>query len=531
MTDYQYDEKSAAALLHNTTGMITQEVMCQRDVSGRQFASGVQDFVWSVARPNCWVPSMSYFLLDVTLKGGQDPSIAVQPKIWEQLALAENIGHSLYVSSYFNMGGNTVSSCNQFHAQIGALHERVNNSAAWARSIGVGVYNNSASFSERCAAISRNAEATNTSVGISLTDGKEEFYRPGGTESKVAISVLGALTGTLTTFSAADVGNSIIVDGFKFQIKSVSNATTATVTPAPTTALSDPTAHWYMVRRNETRTTQARNALQLIWRPPLGIWGTTNLLGAGQYKISLSPDSNYQFSAVECKQVDAHLKTPGVGVASPYTLTINNVRFYPTTCQYELPDGPQAPLHLLEYAGYARTMSGSQASFNFSVPPSTEQLFVFVQAPSAGSNPVYPPSKFVAVNNSDLNLANVQLTYAGQTKPPTRLQAGFNKSMVGSDVSYLTQMYYQGILETGRNNDTGGTESLDDYLQRGPFYAFTFDKDASSMETEVAIQIGYNNPDSAQFDPGTKLFLVARYRTIREVTVSQGMITKVVGLN
>lgn len=526
--------------LDETTGMQTVEVTCQRSVSGSNFPAGVQDFNWTIARPNVWSPADSYFVVEVEVLGPGDPTTATQPKVSDMLALAENAGNSLYTNAYFHCGGQVVSSVTQYHAQLGALSARMGNTAAWSRSIGEGAYNDMASFSERVAALSVSDKlkvngGTNHPLGISLVHGKLEIYKNttagNFATANLAVDAAGIVTGVGSNFANTDIGNFLYIEGEKLQIIDWTNAQTITV-QAPSVTIAGTTA-WYVVRRNSTRTTQGHNKLQIIFRPPLGIFGSNVLMGPGSYKISLSPDSNYRFAAIETVNEDAKGLTPGVGANSPYTVNILDVKFYATTAQKLLPEGAQPALHLMEYQAFSRTMNGTQGSFNFTVPVSTEELFVFLQHPSAGTNPVFPPSKFVAANSSDLNLAAIQVTYAGQTKPQTRWESGFKDSdPAGRNKSYLTHLYYQQLIESSRCCDQeGGVESLDEWLQRGPVFTFRFDKDATSRETEVNLQISYNEPMAGVgFATDSKIFVVARYRTVRQLTVSDGAIVSVVGL-
>ena len=91
--------------------------------------------------------------------------------------------------------------------------------------------------------------------------------------------------------------------------------------------------------------------------------------------------------------------------------------------------------------------------------------------------------------------------------------------------------YYQQLIESNRCCDQGGAESLDEWLQRGPVFAFRFDKDATSRDTEVNLQVSYNDPKTGvNFATDSKIFVVARYRTVRQITVADGQITSVVGI-
>ncbi|HSG20073.1 MAG TPA: hypothetical protein VLA31_04815, partial [Burkholderiaceae bacterium] len=338
--------------LADTTGVQTVEVTCQRSVGGSNFPAGVQDFNWTIARPNVWSPADSYFVVEAELLGKGDPTLASQPKVSELLALAENFGASLYTNAYFHCGGQVVSSVTQYHAQIGALNARIGNTAAWAKSVGYGAYNDNASFSERCAAVSRSSipqllvpsTAPNAIPVMSISYGKNEAYKPTqpgafGTAT-IQIDATGVVLGVGTNFTLADVGAYLCVRGRELLIIS-SSPTTGLILRSQANdeiKVGDATTEWYIVRRNASRTTQAHNKVQVIFRPPLGIFGSNVLMGPGSYKISLSPDSNYRFSAVESKNTDAKGLTPGVGANSPYTLNILDVRFYATTAQKLLPE-------------------------------------------------------------------------------------------------------------------------------------------------------------------------------------------------
>ena len=81
-----------------------------------------------------------------------------------------------------------------------------------------------------------------------------------------------------------------------------------------------------------------------------------------------------------------------------------------------------------------------------------------------------------------------------------------------------------------RLDGEGGAESFGEWLQRGPLFAFRFDRDQNARDTEVTVQIKYGNPGAA-FAQNSKLFLIAEYRKLTKVTHSAGAITSVISLN
>ena len=520
--------------LDDTTGYQTVEVTCQRAIGNGQFASGVQDFNFSVAHPNVWSPADSYFVVEVELLGKGDPTTAGQPKISDGVAFAEGVCNNLYSNAYVYAGGQALSSIVQYLPQAAALHRRTSYTWAHASSVGPGAFATGASFADRCLAVSSTTNGSSAPFG----DAPTQLLRPcdPGAFATATVQIEAAnqevVLGVGTAFSAELAGSIIVINGTPYQIFVVNSPTSVTIGPYKQVepAVIVATTEWYIIRRDVDRTTQGKNRIQLLWKPPLGIFNTDALMGPGSYKISLSPDSSYRLAAVETLNPDAK---SGVGATSAYTINVLDVRFYAGMAQKAMPDGPQPPLHLMEYSVFSKTIQSTQGSFNFTVPPSTEELYVFLQAGSSGQDPVFPPNKFVAVNDSDLNLRSIQMTYAGQTKPQTRWSSGITvNDPAGRNSEYIAHLYYQGLLETGRANDQGGAESLDEFLQRGAFYSFRFDKDASSRETEVQLQIGYANVELTRpFDVTSKVFLVAKHRSVRQITISNGAIVQVVGID
>jgi hypothetical protein len=70
-------------------------------------------------------------------------------------------------------------------------------------------------------------------------------------------------------------------------------------------------------------------------------------------------------------------------------------------------------------------------------------------------------------------------------------------------------------------------------MARGPLYCIKFDRDATSRETELSLQIAYGATTASgqPFDATSKIFIVAKYRTVREITVANGQIVSVVGID
>ena len=202
--------------------------------------------------------------------------------------------------------------------------------------------------------------------------------------------------------------------------------------------------------------------------------------------------------------------------------------FYAATVKMSIPDSVQE-LHLKEYLVQQRVMTSNSLNLSFSVPASTNVLHIMLQDNIAGSSARCPPSNFKVLNGSDLNLTTIQCTFDNVTLPQTRWLSGFAANQpAGRNTALLQQLYNQALIARRAEASPGGSESLNEWLDRGPLYSFYFSRDASSRSTDVQLQITF---DGAGFDTTSKLFLVAEYDRTVEITTSQGLVTGVRSLN
>ena len=492
------------------------EVNCQRSIGGGQFAAGLQDFVFSIGRPSIFIPSKSYFRVELNVKGpgGNKPTIA------NQLALAENAISNGYNNAYFLAGGQTISAVTNYLPQISALEARTSTSGAWLHSVGDTAFATGANFSERVALLSEGS----ATGGFSQKPGVDITYRPAAgnfataqiniTAADGVVAVGGVAGATLADF---EIGSTLVVDGAKYTIVA---AGPPVVSPPPTVDIVN-ADDWYLVKRQTGITDgslQGKNGLQVLWRPTaLGIFNHGGVLGSGDYRIQLNPDASFRTAMIETPNADYAVE------ANSYQLTIENVIFYAAVAKMELPNSIET-MRLTEFAALTKNMTSETGNYQFTVPNSTRALYVMIQAGDAGKNPAHPPSHFKVGAGQELDLTDVQITYASATKPMTRWKSGFNQ-VGGVDKALLTQFYYQGLIEGDRASMSGGVESQDEWLARGPFICARFDKDENDRSTEVQVQLSYG---AGNWDANTKVFLIAEYTNVVSIETSQGLVTQVV---
>jgi len=503
------------------------EVPCQRQVNGTNFSSGLQDFVFSIGRPSVWYPSKSYFRVNLTVTGAG----AVAPTVPQQLALAEGAVANMYNNAQFLAGGQVVSQINNYLAQANMVEVRTGNAAGWIDKVSAFTSTYNGDYASRVAAIS-SSSVGQSKIGVGLAEGKEEIYKPTTLANYAAATVaitggnnVVAAVGVNTAFTAADVGSDLVVGGVRYTVLSVTDVLNLVLSAVPQTAVAA-TIDWYMVRRNYALSTQARNVVQVLWVPTcLGIFNWEGALGAGDYRIQLNPNTDISLTALQ-----APINT---GTAA---VTVDTVFFYAAIAKESIPDG-LGTLYLREFQVQSKAMSTADGNFNWTVPASTRRIYLFLQDTAAGSNRIIPPSVFRVGSGGTLllglgeekNLTALQITYANQTKPQTRWTSGMLSGATRSDL--LVQLYTQSLMETGRYRDPAGAESMDQWMQRGPLYAWNFERDSEDRSTEVQTQVTYGATADGVTWATANLFLVAEYDRATEITSSNGMIVNVRGLN
>ncbi len=530
------------------------EIPCTRGITGDAFTQGVQDFPFSVGVPNVWYPKKSYFKIEMSLYA-YGTTLPLTPA--QMTAYADNACGNLYDNVYFRGGEQDMSSLTQYCPQASALKVRLGRTLPWMKSMGAGTAINESSFMKRLLASSQypgseSASAAPTITQASLTNlgayDERDIYKPVEdakfATSQIVISTAGVVTtGTVTgqlfltgmplgsnpSGGALLPGDLLVVNGIAYEVIVGAAAQTegkCYVSPAPPTAIAE-TANWFVVRSDTIRSPQAFNKVFALWQPPIGIFDYDEELGSGNFRIQLNPNSSYHLNAVETKN-------PNFSAAPPYKLVIESVRFYAYIEKKVLPDSSR-DLFLNELMIQSKPYN---CNLQFSVPPSTHAISIFIQDNRSGSDPRVPPSMFKLLDNSELYLQNIQLNYASITKPSTNWSSKYQSSTSGgapvaltrSSTLELQQRYHDSFEESGLELELGGMESLTDWLRRGPFYHFTFARDVNNKSTEVQLTTVFTGPSgvaTTNLIDGSRVFIVAHYRNTVQVTTANGLIVSV----
>lgn len=479
-------------------------------MNGNQFTAGNIDYIFSVGKPNVFVPSESYFVVDYTLKYNNR-----QPVMGDGIAPSNDMGSALFSDCSVKLSGQDVSSINNYIPQASIVKKRISSTDSWVKSTGLSVHGYSPSFTER--------------QKLVCWDGQDPYKVENQVSAGTAISTVavtaatGAVVGVATTFTDSSPTH-IIVGGFKFAVLTVTDALNITVaiTPELTANGNIAATNNYSAYRIDTRFSEGANRRTLIWKPPVGFFDFTEPIGAGNIQITLNPNSKYDLAAVESKRA----MTVGVG-ANQYTLTINNIIFYAANYKAVVPDLP-LDFGLNEINIQSKQLTGNSETFQFTVKPSCYALSWFIQRTAAGTASNIPSSKFVTTNNEELGVSSYQVTYGSKTVPPTKITQRILDGAVAitnDRENSLTQRYYDTMSACNLIN-VGG-ETMSERVENGQLVHINFQRDSSFTATQVQFNIdstgAYTNP--------TTLYLVEHYKTSTEVVTMDGMITSVRSLN
>ncbi len=523
------------------------ECPCTRAVSG-SFENTALDFMLSIGVPNTVRFPKSFFRVDASLYNGAGGTVPLQPQALT--AFADNAIGNLFTACSVSGGEQTLSKLTEGVAQISALKSRLGSTSAWVKSMGKTALHES-SFQKRLLAVSRypaeNADTPTVTqasmTGLAAYEDREVF-RPylaadiaNFATATVAIEADdGKVSGVGTSFligmpkGSDAVGGSVlpgdllVVNGVEYKIVFSATAVSATVchiSPRPTADIAA-TANWFIVRADTIRAQQAFNKITADWKPPLGIFDYDDVLGPGNYRLSLTPNSDYAKTAIETKD-------PNWRLAAPYRLVIDNVRFYAYIGKMTIPDSVR-DIELREMKIFPKPYS---ETLQFTVPDTTYALSVFIQDPLAGFSPLIPPSMFKLLDNSDLYLNTLSINYGGVNKPDSKWDSTYVPAVTTAGASAsatlrLQQRYHDTYEDSGLNLGLAGAESFTDYLRRGPFYHYMYKLDAANRATQVTINSTFAFPGAT---PATiaacRMILVAHYISPIQITTKDGIIRDV----
>lgn len=499
--------------------MTWREVTCKRSVQGAAFSQGICDYDFSVSGKNAWIPAYSYFRCEIELKNSSGDT----PVTGDRIAFADSAPSCLYNNAYFRAGGQDISNITQFIPQAASLKCRLDNTGAWLKYVGRDAFLCDSDFSRRVNKISRDGKYHEDGLKVVADDVAVEKLDANGAAVPAGTIAFTFSDGVLVAGAGLDFIRTGLSVGDEIEFK---NSRIVEVTEV----VSNNNAIGKVVKTEDgdepadagatiTRAANPRNGKNRIFvnfQPPIGIFDEHNGIGSGDFKIQLNPNANYKTAAVEA----LNALVPD----NDYEFIVHNVLFYVCQVKKDIPPSGITRLSLKEMQVLNKVMSSGAVNnqLDFTVPPSTFALTVFVQGSQAGTTTVLPPTRFKTVGKEDENLDYIQVTYGSTSKPSTLYTSEYS-----DNENKMIQRWVQSQYHAQKFHNPGGTESLNEYLDRGAYYHFDFQRDKNDTSTYVNVQIKYNSNIPAS----TQLFLVAHYTREIDMHYEQGYITQVVSTN
>lgn len=519
--------------VYNELELNWREVTCKRSVQGNNFEQGIQDYDFSVSGKNAWIPAYTYFRaeIEITKLNGNISSI---PLVEDNIALSDCVGNCLYNNTFFKAGGQSVSDIQQYIPQAAALKNRLDGSGAWLSHVGRDMTFCDSDFTRRRDKTALNGtyhedgliDRTVAGVVIPTDTGAGTFAYAAATKLITAVGLSYILTGV----KPGDLIRFTNPAGMIVRVNRVVSATVLVCTPINFGDGGDvnsgaPDAGAVIIRQPDPR--NGKNTRFVHFQPPIGIFDVHNGLGSGDFKFQLNPNSNYKRACLESlgnaglvPGANASL-APGVD----YDITIKNVFLYICLIKKDIKPSGITMMSLKEMQVLNKTFSNN-GSLDFTVPPSTYAITVFVQGSTAGSDTRLPPTKFKTLNRGDENLKSIQVTYGSVSKPSTLYESEYTSSK-----NLMIQRWVQSQYHSKKLNNPGGCENFNNFMDRGAYYHFDFQRDKMDTSTYVNIQINYDSPLYTPPESPPYLFCVAHYTKSVKMEYENGYITQVVTAN
>lgn len=259
---------------------------------------------------------------------------------------------------------------------------------------------------------------------------------------------------------------------------------------------------------------RAAKDIELLWQPPISFFNINHYLPPNaRYRLTLTPNQNYKVACIE-SVVDKKAGTD-------YDVLVNQANLYIRTYRGDSYDAGNFLLDLTSINVQSELVpSNNLTQKNFDVSPSTTHLIVAYQQSSAGSDTKYSASKFIMdPRNIDVNMDVTRffLNFAGKNYPQPDLDATF---VDGKD--YYTWAYMQSVVGGGMYPDVGGTETYEQWKQKGPLFIYAVNRDGRSQATRVQV-----NQSFVSALAGRNLLLMNVFKQVCKVSIANAKVQMV----
>ena len=485
------------------------QVTSLADIAGANFVRSQIVYNWETAG-NIWTsPSESFFRFRMSFQ----TAAGVQLDANSDIAPSMNCCAGLFSTIQLEMNDRVVSRLDNYVQQVDSVATRIfKNKAVIESSNGIDVY--SPAFEKRMGIICKPTHVVGAASTVAQNSlGCGSMYRlVSGDWVKVSTDTLAisATTPVVATIAEATAGPPVnmirgafikpgdifeyvssagaiyrntvnlveVIDGKETKITLDTNGPPFTVALPAAAASTGWQVRIYSPFFSQDFPRAAKD-IELLWQPPISFFNVKHYLPPNaRYRLTLTPNQNYKVACVE-SVVDKK-------VGTDYDVLVNQANLYIRTYRGDSYDAGNFLLDLTSINVQSELVpSNNLTQKNFDVSPSTTHLIVAYQQSSAGSDTKYSASKFIMdPRNIDVNMDVTRffLNFAGKNYPQPDLDATF---VDGKD--YYTWAYMQAVIGGGMYPDVGGTETYEQWKQKGPLFIYAVNRDGRSQATRVQV--------------------------------------------
>jgi hypothetical protein len=521
MSEHKMNDKSSIFYLKTNThelssanqgssSLMYQQNPPTRDVVGNNFANGAIHFRWEVAGEKWWIPSRSYLRMRAKLTKGDGTTPIV---IEDDLAVNMGTMAGLFQSAEMRINDKVVSRVPDFLAQVDALEHRLTKSKSWLDSFGKSTNFWDPSFLSRQNDVSADGTRYTTDTNEDVQSSTELGYASpnqmtlsfNNESNRIEIEKNGVTDLPTGVWKAGDFVEITAGDlrRTRFPVANVVSdtvdSTRLTIEPRdemPATAGVN-FLNFNRVRGNRKNEARKAGEFELTWTPAiLSLFKIDHAMPTGRYELVLNPQTSNTFQKRAIQSIIAD-KVPTLG-STVGDFKFDVVDFYMYT---SVVDGPRVDdmTYLLDL-NQTRCQSEKidNTSFgqkNMDVSPSTSALTVAYQDLRSGQDTRVSPSIFksydAALNtqadvSEELKLDRLFINFAGVNRPQPDASPFFR-----SGVDNTVQRYVDSQINSGAMHDTGGTETIQEFHQRGSYYHLAWPRDGADRSTRVSVHQGF----------------------------------------
>jgi hypothetical protein len=550
-----FDLKQSAAELpslnQGLAGMTYDQHPPTRDVTGSNFSNGSIYIRWQNSGGKWWIPSKSYIRMRAKLTQGDGITpVTMSDDIAPNMGLMAN----LFQSCEFKIADKTVSRVSDYVAQVDALTQRLTKSKSYLDSVGKSLNWWETSQYERMATISSDGCIIgDTAVsGISRLGQGFDAAAAANANNIEVVAATNHIVWTANGGQALQDLRGVYKPGDKIKYLLVEYTVIENGLPNGTlrdtavqvrrddgTAVANVAAasnvNWNLFKQSDEHYCPNRNQFEMIWKPPLSIFNISHAMPAGKYEIQLNPHNSTVFQKMAIETVGADRNS---GLGNDFQFIVDDMYLYLAVVEGPVVDNISYFLSLEETRCQTENVDNNNSlqQRSLDVSPASFALTLAFQDTEAGTDTRRSASKFKVrkifpANNvaleypsGELALRRMYIQYGGDTKPSPDSDPDYIFDAVNHR-DYFSSRYAETMLYSGSYFDCGGTEDTSQWLERGPYYYFSWPKSGSSESTRVNVNFQFQTPLGQGVG---RVLLFDHYKQMVMVSVVNGMVVDVV---